>query len=93
MKYVAFDKNHNLIDPVTLDWMITFAKMGKITEAGKKIILIPDTRFGESDVSGLREFANGQTVGTGKRARKLPKIRKKDCIPLVNLVPKHLKPA
>ena len=93
MNYVAFDKDHNIIEGDTLEWIVSLAKLGYITEAGKKLVLIPDTRFGSPDIAGLREFANGQTVGVGKRAKRLPRIRKGDCIPLPNLVPKHLRPA
>lgn len=92
MKYVAFDENHNIIEGPTLDWIITLAKQGKITEKGRKLVLIPDTRFGEKDSTGLREFANGQILNKGRKSeRRMKRIYKKDCIPLLNLVPSHLK--
>jgi len=92
MKYVMFD-NGNIIEGDVLDNIIAAAKRGEITERGESALLVPDTRFGERDVSGLREFANGQTLGSGRWAKKLPRLRKSDCIPLLSLVPKHLRGA
>lgn len=94
MKYIAFDENHNIIEGTALDWIITLARMGKITEKGKNLLLIPDTRFGDRDACGTKEMANGQVLNKGRRSeRKMPRIRKSDCIPLLNLVPVHLRTA
>jgi len=91
MKYIAFGKHNRIIEGVVLDNIINLAKLGFITKAGRKLLLVPDTRFGPPDACGMREFANGQTVGTGSKEKKLRKTRKKDCIPLLNLVPAHLR--
>lgn len=53
MKYVAWH-NGQLLPDVILDNIIAAAKRGKITELGKKLLLVPDRRYGRSDESGLR---------------------------------------
>ena len=88
MRYVLFH-NGRVIDGVVRDNIISMAKRGLITDVGRSCYLVPDTRFGERDVNGLREMGNGQVVGR----RKFPRLRESDCIPLLNLVPSHLKAA
>jgi len=66
MKFIAFH-NGNLIPDNILDLIIDQAKRGKMTDAAKKLILIPDKRRGKTDVSGLREIAS---------------VKRRDCITL-----------
>ena len=87
-KFIAFYKRELLSDYI-LAWIIDAALRGLITPAGAKLILIPDTRHGTPDVSGL------QTIG-----KKLPKTDKfsgvrigrtqrSDCLTLKQLIRKN----
>lgn len=60
-KFIAFHKRE-LLSEYILDYIICKALYGLMTPGGAKLVLIPDTRHGPSDVSGL------QTIG-----KKLPK--------------------
>jgi len=71
-KYIAFHKGHLLPDS-TLAWIIDAATRGKITPSGEKLLLIPDTRKGPPDASGLRYIG---------------KFRKSDCLTLKQLIRK-----
>ena len=53
MKFVAW-RNGQLLPDTILENIIAAAKRGKITEAGKKLLLVPDTRYGNSGSNGLR---------------------------------------
>ena len=69
--WVAF-RDGRLVPDNTLRWIIEAAKRGKITEAGKQLMLVPDTRHGPADAGGLREMS---------------RVRRSDCIPLTSLCP------
>ena len=71
-KYIAFHNGHLLPD-VILEWIIDAALRGKMTPSGEKLLLIPDTRKGPEDPSGLRSIG---------------KFRKSDCITLKQLIRK-----
>ena len=70
MKYVIFH-NGQILNQVIADNIIAAAKRGKITEAGKKLMLVPDRRTGMPDVSGYRLFGS---------------VKQNECLPLKNLV-------
>lgn len=69
MKYIAFI-NGRILEGVVLDNIISAAKRGKMTPAGEKLLLVPDTRYGRKDESGLRLMS---------------RVRKKDCRTLKQL--------
>ena len=71
-KYIAF-KNGELLADITLEWIIDAALRGKMTPSGEKLLLIPDTRIGPADTSGLRHIG---------------KFRKSDCLTLKQLMRK-----
>ncbi len=87
MSHTAFYRGE-IVEPWILDRIKEAAQRGLITEEGRKLILVPDTRFGSADSYGRREFANGQTIGHGKRAKKTKRLRRSDTIPLTVLLPK-----
>ena len=72
MKYLIFN-NGQILDQVITDNIISAAKRGEITEAGKKVLLVPAKRRGVANSAGYRQFGS---------------VKKKECIPLINLVPK-----
>ena len=72
MKYLIFSDGQ-IVDQVITDNIIAAAKRGKITEAGKKVQLVPDKRRGPKTSTGYQHFDS---------------VKKKECIPLINLVPK-----
>ena len=55
MKYVAWH-NGQLLPDVILENIISAASRGKITEAGKKLLLVPDRRYGKKDETGLQSM-------------------------------------
>jgi hypothetical protein len=67
MKWVAFDSWGRLIPDHTLSLIIDQALRGKMTQSAENILLIPDTRKGRPDASGLQEMG---------------RVRKKECITL-----------
>lgn len=69
-KYIAFH-NGVLVPDHILDYLIDAGRRGLMTKAGANLLLIPDTRHGPEDVSGLR------VIG---------KFRKADCLTLKQLV-------
>ena len=71
-KYIAFN-NGELVPDLTLAWIIDAALRGRMTPSGMKLLLIPDTRKGPEDASGLRHIG---------------KFRKSDCITLKQLIRK-----
>ena len=71
-KYIAFHEGRLLPD-LTLAWIIDAALRGKTTASGEKLLLIPDTRKGPEDPSGLRQIG---------------KFRKSDCLTLKQLIRK-----
>jgi hypothetical protein len=68
--YIAFYKGHLIRDHI-LDNIIGAARRGLMTEAGEHLLLMPDTRRGPADVSGLREIGP---------------FRKSDCLTLKQLI-------
>lgn len=86
MKYTAFYKGFVVDDAIMLRIMDA-AKRGFITEAGKELQLVPDTRFGKTSESGLREFGNGQITNKGNsREKKHPRLRKSQLVPLTAML-------
>ena len=71
-KWIAFHEGRLLPD-VTLAWIIDSAVRGLITPSGMKLLLIPDTRKGPPDASGLRQIG---------------KFRKRDCLTVKQLIRK-----
>jgi len=71
-KYIAFS-NGELLPDISLDWIIDAALRGRMTPSGRKLLLIPDTRKGPEDASGLRHIG---------------KFRKSDCITVKQLIRK-----
>ena len=71
-KYIAFS-NGELLPDITLDWIIGAALRGRMTPSGRKLLLIPDTRKGPEDASGLRHIG---------------KFRKSECLTLKQLIRK-----
>ena len=69
-KYIAFH-NGELITDHILEYIIDAALRGLMTPSGSKLLLIPDTRQGPADISGLRH------VG---------KFRKADCLTVKQLI-------
>ena len=63
MKYVAF-RNGQMIDDTILHNIIDAAKRGKMTPEGRKLVLVPDTRYGRADPTGLQSMRS---------------VKKKDC--------------
>lgn len=43
-----------MLDEAILENIINAAKRGKMTPEGEKLVLVPDTRHGRKDESGLR---------------------------------------
>ena len=72
LQYAIFRKGF-VLDKVITDNIIAAAKRGKITEAGKKVLLVPDKRHGETDSRGLQDWG---------------RVRRAECILLKNLVRK-----
>ena len=70
MQYVIFHKGQ-ILNQIITDNIIAAAKRGKITEAGKKVMLVPDKRKGPKDSCGYRLFGS---------------VKKNECIPLKSLV-------
>ena len=68
-KFIAFYKGHLISDSI-LEWILDAARRGKMTQAGANLLLIPDTRQGPADSSGLRHIG---------------KFRKSDCLTLKQL--------
>lgn len=68
--YIAFH-NGMLISDHVLDKIIDAARRGLMTKAGENLLLIPDTRQGAADCSGLRRIG---------------KFRKSDCLTLKQLI-------
>ncbi len=71
-KYIAFH-NGRLLPDLTLAWIIDAAIRGSMTPSGAQLLLIPDTRKGPPDTSGLRQIG---------------KFRKSDCLTLKQLIRK-----
>ncbi len=71
-KYIAFHKGALLSDYI-LDYIIDAGVRGLMTTAGARLLLLPDTRHGQADISGLR------LIG---------KYRKSDCLTLKQLIRK-----
>ena len=71
IKYTAF-WNGQVIRDVTLQNIMAMAKRGLITEAGKALMLVPDTRHGPADARGYKA---------------MKRVKKADCIPLYALCP------
>ncbi len=69
-KYIAFNHGDLLADPI-LELIISAALRGSMTPSGAQLLLIPDTRNGPTDPSGLRQIG---------------KFRKADCLTLKQLV-------
>ena len=69
-QYIAF-YNGRLLPDLTLAWIIDAAVRGSITPSGAQLLLLPDTRKGPIDSSGLRHIG---------------KFRKADCLTLKQLV-------
>ena len=55
MKYVAWH-NGQLLPDTILDNIIAAAKRGKITETGKDLLLVPDTRYGRLGDKNLKSM-------------------------------------
>ena len=72
-KWIAFHEGRLLSD-LTLSWIIDAAIRGSMTPSGAKLLLIPDTRKGLEDSSGLRQIG---------------KFRKADCLTLKQLISKN----
>lgn len=72
MKYAIF-VDGLVLDDIITENLIAAAKRGKITTAGKKLMLVPDKRYGPPDVSGRRLWK---------------RTKNSECIPLINLLPK-----
>ena len=75
MKYIAFNPDHPgvLIPDIVLANIIDAALRGKMTEAGEKLLLLPDKRHGAADSSGLRLMR---------------RVKKSECITLKRLAAK-----
>lgn len=71
-KYIAFH-NGRLLPDLTLAWIIDAANRGSMTPSGAQLLLIPDTRNGPANTSGLRHIG---------------KFRKSDCLTLKQLIRK-----
>jgi len=69
-KFIAFYKGQLISDSI-LVWILDAARRGKMTQAGASLLLIPDTRQGPADSSGLRHIG---------------KFRKADCLTLKQLI-------
>jgi len=76
MKFVAW-RNGQLLPDTILDNIIAAAKRGKITEAGKKLLLVPDTRYGRPG---------------DKNLQLMKPTNRDDCTTLDRLFP-HIQPA
>jgi len=72
-KYIAF-RNGRLLSDDILKWIIDAAMRGLMTPSGAKLLLIPDTRKGPPDISGLRYIG---------------KFKKSDCLTLKQLVSRN----
>ena len=70
MQYVIFHKDQ-ILNQIITDNIIAAAKRGKITEAGKKIMLVPDKRTGPPNSCGYRHFKS---------------VKQNERLPLKNLV-------
>ncbi len=55
MKYICW-RDGRILSDVILENIISAAKRGLMTEEGKKLILVPDRRYGEPDEFGLKSM-------------------------------------
>ena len=69
MKYIIFH-NGIILSQIITDNIVAAAKRGKITEAGKKVLLVPDKRHGSPNAAGYYDFSPTKI---------------KECIPLKSL--------
>lgn len=75
MKHVAFC-NGRIIPDVILENIVNLAKHGHATEAGKKLMLVPDRRKGPTDLYGLRAMGS---------------VKKNECVALGKAFARYLK--
>ncbi len=80
-KYIAFN-NGNLLPDLILAWIIDAALRGKMTPSGAKLLLIPDTRNGPPDTSGLRQIGKFRKVDCLTLKQLIRKIGKTETLPL-----------
>ena len=74
MKYIIFNPSvpGEPLDKVITDNIISAARRGKITEAGKKLMLVPDRRGEMRDKNKIRFKGYGS-------------VKKPECLPLKSL--------
>lgn len=77
MRYVIFwpPGSGNILGEDVTQNIIEAAKRGKITQMGENVLLVPDRRYGKT-VAGLQMFGS---------------VKRRDCIRLVDLVPRFAK--
>jgi hypothetical protein len=93
IRCIAFHKGDQLEDWL-LEYLINAASRGKITEAGKRLLLIPvdgyekarrkQQAISDAEVRRLRKRGIKCTGGPAS-----PRIRNSDCIPLTSFLPKN----
>jgi hypothetical protein len=92
IRCIAFHKGDQLADCL-LEYLINAASRGRITEAGKRLLLIPVDAYEESrrkqqaiSDAEVRRLRKRDIKCSGGPAS--PRIRNSDCIPLTSFLPK-----
>ena len=93
IRCIAFHKGEQLAD-WRLEYLINAASRGKITEAGKRLQLIPidaykQARHKQQAIADaeIRRLRKRGTKCSGRSAS--PRIKNSDCIPLTSFLPKN----
>jgi hypothetical protein len=76
MKYVAW-YNGQLLPDVILGNILAAAERGLMTEAGSKLLLVPDRRYGRPDETGLKTMKSVKKWECVTLAEKYPKAFQK----------------
>ena len=80
-KYIAFH-NGRLLSDSNLKWIINAALRGLMTPSGAQLLLIPDTRKGPTDSSGLQHIGRFPKSECLTLKQLLRKISKSSTLPL-----------
>ena len=93
-KCIAFYKGEQISDHL-LDWVVELATYGYITEAGKRLYLIPIKLYEQAcrdQQAKADEYARRRrkTEPGFKSGPASPSIKKSDCVPLTSFLPKKV---
>ena len=74
MKYIAFRKGI-ILDETILENIMFAASRGKMTPEGEKLLLVPDTRHGRVDETGLKNMKSVKNWDCRTLAQKYGKAK------------------